>query len=218
VRLGGLRGRRVLDVGCGTGALAGALAEHARAKVWGLEPSPEMRAVARARLPRTVGVRSGHAEDLPFRNAWFDGVVYSLVVHLVDRPRAFAEAARVLDPGGRVVVATFAHAHFETYWAARYFPSIGAIDRARFPTEAQLVDGLGGAGFSDVTREQLSSRHSISREHALERIHGRHISTFALLDDEELRDGTLRAERELPSVVEVVLEQLVVAATSSSSE
>jgi ubiquinone/menaquinone biosynthesis C-methylase UbiE len=177
-----------------------------------------MRAVARARLPRSVGIRSGQAEDLPFRNGWFDGVVYSLVVHLVDRRQAFAEAARVLAPGGRVVVATFAHAHFETYWAARYFPSIGAIDRARFPTEAQLVDGLAEAGFGELAREQLSSRHSISREHALERIHGRNISTFALLDDEELREGTLRAERELPPVVEVVLEQLVVAATSSSSE
>ena len=32
-------------------------------------------------------------------------------------------------PGGRVVIATFAHEHFDGYWAARYFPSIGTIDR-----------------------------------------------------------------------------------------
>jgi ubiquinone/menaquinone biosynthesis C-methylase UbiE len=192
--------------------MAAALAEHARAKVWGVEPSPEMLAVARARLPRTVGVRSGRAENLPFRAAWFDGVVYSLVVHLVDRPRAFAEAERVLAPGGRVVVATFAHQHFETYWAARYFPSIAEIDRGRFPTESQLVEGLAEAGFSDVTREQLSSHRSITRKHALDRIHGRNISTFALLDANELREGILRAERELPAMVDVHLEQLVVAA------
>lgn len=217
VRLGNLRGRRVLDVGCGTGALAAALADRARAKVWGVEPSREMRAVAQTRLPGSVGVRSGHAEDLPFRDGWFDGVVFSLVVHLVDRPCSFAEAARVLANDGRVVVATFAHAHFETYWAARYFPSIGEIDRKRFPTESQLVDELGGAGFADVTRELLSSRHSITREHALERIRGRNISTFALLDADELREGTLQAERELPAVVEVRLEQLVVAAARSQS-
>ena len=212
VRLGSLRGRRVLDVGCGTGALAAALEDRARAKVWGVEPSPEMMAVARARLPRTVGLRPGRAEALPFRDAWFDGVVYSLVVHLVDRAQAFSEARRVLAPNGRVVVATFAYEHFETYWAAPYFPSIAEIDRARFPTESQLVGELEAAGFSDLTSEQLSSRHTISREHALDRIHGRNISTFALLDTEELREGTLRAERELPTKVEVRLEQLVVGA------
>ena len=212
VRLGNLRGRRVLDVGCGTGALAAALAERAHAKVWGVEPSPEMRTVARARLPRSIGVRSGNAEDLPFRDGWFDGVVYSLVVHLVDRPRALAEAARVLATGGRIVVATFDHAHFDTYWAAAYFPSIGTIDRERFPTEAQLRTELVEAGFGDVRSEQLSSCHTITREHALDRIHGRHISTFGLLDAEELRQGALRAERDLPATVEVRLEQLVVAA------
>ena len=212
VRLGDLRGRRVLDVGCGTGALAAALAERARARVWGVEPSAEMRAVARARLPRTVGIRSGTAEALPFRDAWFEGVVFSLVVHLVDRDQAFAEAARVLAPAGRVVIATFAPEHFETYWAARFFPSIGEIDGKRFPTEQELEDELASAGFTHSTGERISSRHSITRQLALERIRGRHISTFDLLDPEELREGTLRAERELPAEVEVVLEQLVLAA------
>lgn len=171
-----------------------------------------MREVARDRLPRTVGVRAGTAEALPFRDGWFEGVVFSLVVHLVDRGRAFPEAARVLAPAGRAVIATFAHEHFETYWAARFFPSIGEIDRKRFPSEHELVDELAAAGFGPVTSERLSSRHTITREHALDRIRGRHISTFDLLDAEELQAGTLRAERELPPEVDVRLEQLVVAA------
>ena len=83
-----------------------------------------MRRVARTRLPRGAGLRAGSAEALPFRDAWFDGVVYSLVVHLVDREAAFEEAARVLAPGGRVVVSTFAPEHFDTYWAGSLFPSI----------------------------------------------------------------------------------------------
>jgi len=212
VRLGGLHGKRVLDVGCGTGALAAALADRASAKVWGVEPSAEMRAVARLRLPRSVGLRAGTAEALPFRDRWFDAVVFSLVVHLVDRARAFAEAARVLLPGGSVVVGTFAHEHFDTYWAARFFPSIGEIDRARFPSRTQLQDELGTAGFTEIVSERLSSVHTITREHALDRIRGRHISTFDLLDETELRDGTVKAEEELPGTLEVRLEQLVVAA------
>src|SRR5437773_5237391 len=47
VREGDLRGRRVLEVGCGTGQLAAALAERAYAKVWAVDASPEMLAVAR---------------------------------------------------------------------------------------------------------------------------------------------------------------------------
>jgi len=205
----------VLDVGCGTGALAAALAEHAHAKVWGVEPSEAMRDVARARLPRGVGVRSGRAESLPFRDGWFDGVVFSLVAHLVDRVRAFPEAARVLAPGGRIVVATFAHAHFEIYWLARYFPSIAAIDRARFPTEDALAGELAVAGFGPVRSERISSSYAITRAHALERIRGRHISTFDLISPEELEAGTRRAERELPDEIEVRLEQVVVAAAQS---
>jgi SAM-dependent methyltransferase len=214
VRLGDLRGRRVLDVGCGTGALAAALAERAGAKVWGVEPSDEMRATAKERLPHGVGLRAGSAERLPFRDGWFDGVTFSLVVHLVDRDAAFAEAARVLAPAGRVVIATFAHEHFDTYWAATFFPSIPEIDRARFPTEHELEAELAAAGFGAVRSERLTSTHTITREHALERIRGRHISTFHLLDPAEVEAGAERAERELPAEVEVRLEQLVVAASS----
>jgi ubiquinone/menaquinone biosynthesis C-methylase UbiE len=212
VRLGDLRGRRILDVGCGTGTLAAALSDRAAAKVWGVEPSAEMRSVARSRLERKIGLRDGTAEALPFRDAWFEAVVFSLVVHLIDRGRAFAEAARVLEPRGSVVVATFAHEHFDTYWAARFFPSIGEIDRKRFPSQRQLESELTAAGFRDVVAERLSSAHTITREHALDRIRGRHISTFDLLDEAELRTGTLQAEKELPPELEVRLEQLVVVA------
>ena len=212
VQLGELRGQRVLDVGCGTGAVAAALADKASAKVWGVEPSAEMLAVARARVPSGVGLKQGRAEELPFRDAWFDRVVYSLVIHLVDRPLALAEAARVLVPDGRVVVATFAHEHFDRYWAGRFFPSLAAVDKARFPSEEGLSAELAAAGFDDVRSERLSAREDVDRATALERLRGRHISTFDLLDPEEVRSGIEHAERELPETVEVGLEQLLVTA------
>lgn len=212
VRLGELRGQRVLDVGCGTGAVAAALADRAAAKVWGVEASSEMLAVARARVPRGVGLKQGRAEELPFRDAWFDRVLYSLVIHLVDRPLALADAARVLVPGGRVVIATFAHEHFRRYWAARFFPSLAAVDLARFPSEGALTSELAAAGFDDIRCEHLSAREEIDRELALERLRGRHISTFDLLDPDEVRRGIEQAEQELPETVGVELEQLVVTA------
>ena len=212
VRLGDLRGQRVLDIGCGTGAVATALAERAAAKVWGVEQSAEMLAVARARAPSGVGLKQGSAEKLPFRDAWFDRVLYSLVIHLVDRPVSLAEAARVLVDGGRVVVATFAHEHFDRYWAGRFFPSLAEVDKARFPTEDALAAELAAAGFEDIVVEPLHASEQVDRETALERLQGRHISTFDLLDPDEVDLGIARAERELPETVEIRLEQLIVTA------
>ena len=209
VREADLRGQRVLDLGCGTGRLSAALAEQGIARVWGVDASPEMLAVAREKLQATVGLKEGRAEQLPFRDVWFDRVVMWLVVHLVDRPVAFREVARVLVPGGRLAVVTFATGHFERYWLNRFFPTIAKIDLERFPSRAVLDAELRAAGFSAVRFVELSQRAALTREAALERIHGRHISTFDLLDEEEIRTGTSRAERELPERVEYDQEWLI---------
>jgi SAM-dependent methyltransferase len=209
---GGVAGRRVLDVGCGTGTLAVALAERA-ARVWGVDPSPEMLAQARAAAGRAVGFKQGRAEKLPFRDEWFYCAVLRLVVHLVDRPRALAEAHRVLAPGGRVVVATFAPGHFEWYWLVRVFPEVAEIDRRRFPEPETLVRELEAAGFADARVRLLRQSATLSRADALERIRGRYISTLRLLGDEAYADGLARAERELPEEVATQLEWAVVSAT-----
>jgi SAM-dependent methyltransferase len=212
VRVGDLRGRRVVDVGTGTGTLAAYLAERHACKVWAVEPSPEMLEVARRRVPAGVGLKLGSAEALPFKDEWFERTVMRLVVHLLDRPRAFAELHRVLRPSGVLAIATFDPTHFAGFWLNRLFPSLEAIDRARFPEPEPLHRELLDAGFDEVRSERHSQSRTITRATALERIRGRHISTFDLLDPDELAAGTTRAERELPSQVEVRLEWLLVAA------
>lgn len=206
-----LRGRRVLDVGCGTGALLAALIEQAHVKAWGVDASEEMLRVARNAAP-AAGLRRGRAESLPFRGGWFDRVTMSLVVHLLDRPAAFTEARRVLGEDGRLAIVTFAPEHFDVFWLNPWFPSIGAVDRVRFPTGDELQDGLRAAGFERVALTGVSTREVIDRDTALARIRGRHISTFDLLAADEVEEGTARAERELPQRIEVRLEQLVAVA------
>src|SRR5207237_6243561 len=76
--------RRLLDVGCGTGRFAAMAAERLGARVWGVDPSAEMLARARARGARGCGWRQATAERLPFRDGWFDAVHAHLVLHLVE--------------------------------------------------------------------------------------------------------------------------------------
>jgi hypothetical protein len=93
----------------------------------------------------------------------------------------------------------------------RLFPTMRRIDLERFPRPDDLERELGAACF-DLRLERLSQRTSMTREHALERIRGRHISTFQLIGDDEYGTGLGRAERELPERVDYAQEWLLVAA------
>ena len=204
--------RRVLDVGCGTGRVAGALAERYGCKVWGVDPTPAMLDVARGRVPAGVGLKLGAAEALPFRDGWFERVTMTLVVHLVERERAFPEIRRVLGEGGRYALLTFDPAYFPSYYLNRYFPSFLEVDLARFGPADELERELRSAAFAGVRTSTLRQERTVDRESALEKIRGRHISTFQLISDEEYAAGLERAERELPERIEYENHWLVVVA------
>lgn len=102
-------GQRVLDVACGTGVLARAVAGRVGSGglVVGLDPNEAMLAVARRQAPR-LEWRQGRAEALPFEDGFFDAVVSQFgLMFFEDRPRALREMARVLRPGGCLVVAVW---------------------------------------------------------------------------------------------------------------
>jgi ubiquinone/menaquinone biosynthesis C-methylase UbiE len=212
VREADVRGRRVLDIGCGTGRLSAALAERESARVWGVDLTPEMLERARARVPASVGLKQGQAEELPFRDGWFERAVMWLVVHLVDRPRALSEARRVLASDGRLAIVSFDESYFGSYWATPFFPSIETIDRARFPTREQLERELVDAGFEPPRVLRIDQRGSMTRDAALARVERGHVSTFDLLPPDELAAGRERAARELPDRVEYTVQWLVVLA------
>ena len=196
----------MLDIGCGTGRFLAQLAPLAKA--WGVDASPEMLDVARRRAG-VAGLKLGTAEQLPFKDGWFERAAMWLVAHLVDRPAAFAEARRVLAADGRFAVATFDPSYFDAFWLNELFPSMEAADRERFPTGAELDETFREAGF-EPRLLRLSQRGSLARDVALQRIRGKHISTFDLITDDEYEAGLARAERELPEEVDYAVEWLIV--------
>lgn len=116
VELAGVQsGGQVLEVGCGTGAVALAARRRmgAAGEVHGIDPSPEMITVARRKADQaglSVEFRVGVVEALPFPDNTFEVVLSSLMMHHlpVDLKRpALAEIYRVLKPGGRLLVVDF---------------------------------------------------------------------------------------------------------------
>jgi SAM-dependent methyltransferase len=103
--LGHLAGRHVLDVGCGDGALAAALLPGG-AVVTGIDLDAAMLAAARRRWEgASLHLVQGRAEALPFAEGTFDRVLaVTLLCFVGEAERAVAEMARVLRPGGRLVV------------------------------------------------------------------------------------------------------------------
>jgi SAM-dependent methyltransferase len=209
VDAGGLRGRRMLEVGCGTGRLAAALAERAGAEVTAVDASRAMVEQARA---RGVDASQARAESLPFPDASFEAVVMRMAVHLLERPVALAEAARVLTPGGTLALATEDPSSFEQIWFTRFFPSVPALDRARFPDAASLRAELAAAGIDDVRVDGLVQDRTITRARALEVIAAKVISTFELLPPDEYDAGLAAARAELPDEVHYRFHWLVVTA------
>ena len=140
--LRGALGRRLLDVGGGTGNYALALRDEG----WDVvvsDRSPDMLALAAAKGLETV---TADAQALPFGDASFDALIcVSMLHHVDDRPRALAEQRRVLRPGGRGALMLYTREDIENAWYHDYFPSTRAWMDASHPRLADLMDLLPGA-------------------------------------------------------------------------
>lgn len=148
--MGKLPGRRILDAGCGDGAVACAAALRG-ADVTGVDPDPAMLAAAGSRAS-LVGVRAtfseGRVERLPFADESFDVVVSVTVLCFVpDAAGAVREMVRVLRPGGRFVLGELGRF---SPWAAsrrvRAWLGSSTWKAARFRTAADLRDLVEKAG------------------------------------------------------------------------
>lgn len=156
-------GQRVLDVGCGPGALTSELVRRVGGEaVTAVDPSAPFVAAAKARHS-TVEVLRASAERLPFDDSLFDAALAQLVVHFMADPVAgLREMARVTRPGGVVAVCVWDHAGDRTplaaFWQAARELDPGAQDESELAGahEGHLGELLAEAGLKSVqetTRE-----------------------------------------------------------------
>jgi SAM-dependent methyltransferase len=156
-------GQRVLDVGCGPGALLGELVRRlGAASAVGVDPSHAFVEAARARHP-TVEVEIGAAEELSFPGDSFDATLAQLVVHFMRDPVVgLAEMARVTRSAGTVAACVWDHAGrtgpLELFWsAAREFdPDVDDESGRAGTRQGELGELFVLAGLVDVEETALT--------------------------------------------------------------
>lgn len=156
-------GQRVLDVGCGPGALTAQLAQRLGSRaVWAIDPSASFVAAVRDRLPH-VSVQRGHAERLPFADGSFDAALAQLVVHFMADPvGGLAEMARVSRPDGLIAACVWDHAGgagpLAVFWQAVQDLDPGAAGEAELPgtAEGELAELCAAAALQRIESGSLT--------------------------------------------------------------
>ena len=146
-------GDQVLDVGCGTGTLALEIKRRvgSAGRVVGIDPGTEQ--IARAKAARRdlpIAFQIGVIEQLAFPNQTFDVVLSTLMMHHLPaslKAQGLAEIARVLKPGGRLIIADFTRKQERTGLAMRF--------HAGGSSPHELAALVAGAGFAEVDTEEM---------------------------------------------------------------
>ncbi len=148
-------GEQVLDVGCGTGTLAMEVQSRVgkAGRVAGIDPSPQQIARARSKAARRhvpIDFQVGVIEQLAFPDQTFDVVLSTLMMHHLPaslKRQGLAEIARVLKPGGRLVIADFKRKQERQGQAARFHAGGSSMQ--------DLAALVKDAGFSQVETEEM---------------------------------------------------------------
>lgn len=180
---------RVLDVGCGTGAFAYAIAPLVR-EVVGVDRSTEYLAAARKDAPDGCSFVEGDATALSFPYGGFDLVGCLRVLHHVPRPElVISELARVTRPGGRILVAD----QLGDVDPLRSL-ELDRVERARDPSHTRLLPDADIRGFLEANDLVVAANEIVREQRDIERY-----LDLVELEGEERE----RVARLFPAVLEV---------------
>src|SRR6185436_14055127 len=141
-----------VDLGSGAGRFTPSLAEAFGGPVYGVEPAAAMRRTAEAEASHPqVRYLAGEAAAIPLPDASADFVLMFLSFHHVkDRAAAGSEIARVLKPGGRLILRSTFRERIPDHWWRGFFPRSHEIEEAMFPSTAEARAVFETAGFETL--------------------------------------------------------------------
>ena len=193
--LGALRPQHVLDLGSGVRRFSPLLADWLGCRVTGVEPSEGMRGIALAERPHpSVEYLAGEAASIPLEDNSCDGAWMMHVIHHVpDRAAAGRELARVLHPGGRLlVIGAYTEARREIPLFRYFAEALRIIDG--FPLAEEIIADLAPAGFEHEATEAVRYVSAPGLRAAAERTLLRADTTLQLITNEEFARGQARLE------------------------
>lgn len=179
-------GMTIVDLGCGTGRFAVALAARG-ASVVGIDASPGMLARARAKDAAIRWINARLPEGIP---AQFEAACAVMSLHHLsaqDRARTFE---RVAAAGATLAILTFEHRYFVEHPLAAAFPSFLDIELARFAPALRLESELRAAGLTAIASRLIPfASGTASFERAAQRVEKNYVSTFLVMSEDEIKRG-----------------------------
>jgi ubiquinone/menaquinone biosynthesis C-methylase UbiE len=189
------QGRKVLDLGCGTGNIAWQLQKAIKADVIGVDASFAMLKVAKS---KSVEVTCADIDNqrLPFRDSSFDTVLVAYVIHQIKNLEfLLSECYRVLRYGVLILL-TSSHKQIENQHPVikDFFPSFIDIDKDRFPDIQQIDYLLNSLGLKDIKHEDMIVENVPIDHEYLQKVKNKYVSTYYLIPQSEFDNGVKQLE------------------------
>jgi ubiquinone/menaquinone biosynthesis C-methylase UbiE len=189
------QGKKVLDLGCGTGNIAWQLQKAIKADVIGVDASFAMLRIAKGKSVEAIRADIDNA-PLPFHDGSFDTVLVAYVIHQIKNLKfLLSECYRVLRAGALVLL-TSSHKQIENQHPVikDFFPSFIDIDKGRFPDINQIDNLLNSLGLNDIKHEDMIVENIPIDYEYLQKVKNRYVSTYHLIPQSEFETGVNKLE------------------------
>jgi ubiquinone/menaquinone biosynthesis C-methylase UbiE len=189
------QGKKVLDLGCGTGNIAWQLQKAIKTDVIGVDASFAMLKVAKGKSVEVICADIDNA-PLPFLDSSFDTVLVAYVIHQIKNLEfLLSECYRVLRYGVLILL-TSSHKQIENQHPVikDFFPSFIDIDKDRFPDIQQIDYLLNSLGLKDIKHEDMIVENVPIDHEYLQKVKNKYVSTYYLIPQSEFDNGVKQLE------------------------
>jgi len=189
------QGKKVLDLGCGTGNVARQIKNIIGADLIGVDASLAMLKVANSKSLEVICTDIDN-QQLPFQDSSFDTVIGAYVIHQIKNLNfMLSECYRVLRDGVLVLL-TSSHKQIEDQHPIikDFFPSYIDIDKSRFPDIHQIDYLLNSISFKAIKHEEVTVENIPIDYEYLQKVKNKYVSTYHLMPEGEFENGIAKLE------------------------